>query len=367
MVQEPAAAESTDGSAPSTPEQPEQREVPGEQLRPDVFEQLVLRRQEVRSMTQTSRWSRITAIATVIAASAATWAAYWAGSAVQIAQDAVERAASEARIGTSLDALGGDQPAQRVGGFTLLRRTAETRMESATDDADRTDAFNLYVLALDVIINYLKDPIDPPTSAPDPTKPPGIPDSRAFAGGAQDRQYAATQLRGLLSTENQKRVADLRQNRPVRVDLSNVDLAGVSLPAVDFSWLNTAYTPGADLRAAELSNSRWGTPTLQAAKLQCANLANAQMTRTSNSEQTRANLQQANLSHANLTGADLTGADLRGANLTGATIEGAKLQLADLTDVTWNGVIGSPADRAEITGAARPFNTSLCVAEGKAG
>jgi hypothetical protein len=81
--------------------------------------------------------------------------------------------------------------------------------------------------------------------------------------------------------------------------------------------MNDKYTPGQDLRGANLSGADLLGADLRGANLSCADLNGA-------------NLSSSDLNGANLSGADLRGADLRGAHLLGADLLGADLRGANL-------------------------------------
>jgi hypothetical protein len=100
--------------------------------------ELELRSQEVATQTRGSRVQTWTTLAALVAAGVAIFAAVDAPRSIQVAADGVRRQADESRLTTSVDNLGADLPAQRVAGFTLLRRHALQRLESAASNAAPT-------------------------------------------------------------------------------------------------------------------------------------------------------------------------------------------------------------------------------------
>jgi Pentapeptide repeats (8 copies) len=268
-------------------------------------------------------------------------------------QEGVRRAADESRLATAVNSIGADLPAQRVAGFTFLRRHAAQRVESAneggTKESDRRDALRLFRGTLDILATYLNDPTPSSPSEPEPQptseppKPPtGIPDE------SRDYVYAAGELRALLQQKAEFLELRTRVNAGVlssspsihvlgtnashnaagrdeplpTIDLSNTTLYGLPWAGVDFSWLEGPFLERADLRYATLIQSNWKAADLKEAFMQCAVLGGANFK--------GANLRFAHLEHADLHGAHLEDADLTGAHLEHATLSGAHLQGADL-------------------------------------
>lgn len=333
-------------------------------------EELQLKRREVR-YTRHSLWLHaVTAIATTIAATAAAFAAYFAGSAVNVAQTGIDRQTKEARFSAAVQALGGNQPAERVAGAIMLRRNVEDRLASAQNAHEQLDAFNLYLTTKDILENYLKTPVES-LSSTTPAAPPAVTASgqnplvgepearpgRLFP--SREHVYAAQQLAGLLTKANQDLVHRFNNTRNVSVDLAYVELSGESWPEVDFSWLDGKYFYGIDLRDADLTGSKWGNAELSAASFQCSNLASGKLS--------RARLQGAKLQHANLQNADLRSADLRGADLTGAYVDGARFDGAQLDGAATNGMIGaSVGDGKLLKGNPKreEFDVKRCINNG---
>lgn len=326
-------------------------------------EELGLRKREIRHARRSALTNTITAIATVIAAFAAATAVIFAAKGVNVAQMAVATQAKEARFSTGVQALGADQPTERVAGAIILRHNVQDRLNSAKNAEEQFDAFNLYVTTTTILETYLKTPLEPPRSVT-PAGPPAVTTSgqdRPIGAPAAppgrldpplEHVYVAQQLAGLLNAENQKLLHRFNNPRNVSVDLSNVNLSGQAWPKVDFSWVGGAYLYGIDLRAASLNGSKWGNATLTAASLQCANLANSKFNKLDEGnkltsatlpkrDQLAARLHGAHLQHANLQYADLRFADLTDADLRGAYIDGALFDGAQLAGAATNGVIGA--------------------------
>jgi Pentapeptide repeats (8 copies) len=296
------------------------------------------------------------ALAAIIGASVAAFAAVKAGDAVDVAKEGVQSNADENRLSTAVDALGGETPSQRVAGLTLLRRLASQRVENATEadasEAERRDALRMYRSTVDILATYLKTPNAPssPLGIGDPLLPPDFPYAQAdLVRWLRDEQTVLTLMKG-------------HRDELPSVDLARAWLYGVSWPNADFSWLDSRFLPGVDLRRANLSNSTWGNPTtFTEAYLGCANFSGAKLKDAilTDADAHSANLQDANLraakfDGANLTGADFTDADLRGAILTNANVRGADLTNADLreADLTDADFTGAKLDGARIDDGA---------------
>jgi uncharacterized protein YjbI with pentapeptide repeats len=283
---------------------------------------------------------------------------------VEQAQAESERAASEARYASAVQALGGDMAVQRVAGFTMMSRNIEDRLRSADDARSGSDALNLYRGTLDVFENYLKFP--PAQAAP--SEEAKATAERRFGTGrgvTQDQIYAAGQFRALLNSEIQELVLSLDSAPDVRVDLAGAPLYGLSLAGIDFAWLDVKYFVAMDVRGSNLQGSTWGRAALGSARMQCANL---ESTKSRNTDLRGADLHGASLMHANLRGADLRDADLRGADLTGAYVQGAQLGGAQLDGAITQDLVGESADRPEVSGAAEAdvpaFGVDRCLDSG---
>jgi len=133
-------------------------------------------------------------------------------------------------------------------------------------------------------------------------------------GVPAEARYAAGSLKELL------------RKYPRKVGLENVDLRGMSWEALEIG--NKSRLRGVDLRAANLSRSRFDKVDLRAADLRCANLSNARFTGASKLEE------------AELRWADLRGADLRGTR---------GLTAGQLEDVTYDSTTRWPSDLVNLT------------------
>jgi hypothetical protein len=212
--------------------------------------------------------------------------------AIDATRDGIERQAHEDRLSTAVEAIGGDQPGERVGGLALLRRHVGSQLSAAIDeDGSDEDAAHLYTTALDVLENYLRNPPDDPTGGGLGYGTPDVP---------ADSIYAANELQGMVSMRSE--VLALDMDPDTGVDLARVQLRGQPWEGIDFSWLDGHYFAGIDLRGANLRGSSWGSSSLEGAFLQCADLDGAMFYGT------------------NLSGADLSGANISGANFSGATV-----------------------------------------------
>jgi Pentapeptide repeats (8 copies) len=296
------------------------------------------------------------ALAAIIGASVAAFAAVKAGDAVDVAKQGIQREADENRLSTAVEALGGETSTQRVAGLTLLRRLASQRVENATEDgaseSERRDALRMYRSTVDILATYLKTPNAPssPLGMGDPLLPPDFPYAQAdLVRWLRDEQTVLELMKG-------------HSDELPSVDLARAWLYGVSWPNADFSWLDSRFLPGVDLRRANLSNSTWGDPTtLTEAYLGCANFTGAKLEDAiltdadAHSATLRdADLRAAKFDGANLTGADFTNADLRGAILMNASVRGADLTDADLrgADLTGADFTGARLDGARMDDGA---------------
>jgi Pentapeptide repeats (8 copies) len=250
-------------------------------------------------------------------------AATAAKDAVEVTAEGIERQAMEDRLSTAIESIGGEQAAQRVGGFALLRRHVGAQVSAASSDEERLDAYRLYTVGLDVLENYLRNPADGPTGSD--ARPAGLGYGKPVI--PDDNRYAANELRALVNQREEVEALEIEATPRTpgpSVDLSRVQLTGQSWKGIDFSWLAGHNFVHVDLRAANLQDSVWGRSSLSQAYLQCADFTGANLIGT-NLE--RADLRGATLIGANLMGANLTGADLRGADLS--DVEGLKREQLD--------------------------------------
>ena len=302
-------------------------------------EERELRRVEVASQQRASRWQSFGAIVAAVATAAAAFAALQAAEAVEVARSATNRQIDEDRLSAALDALGGEQPAQRIAGITLLRRNVTERLDRAgsqgAEEADRRDAHGLFATSLLIVQNYLRS-AEVSSTRPGTAAGAGY----GFPKLASDTAYASRELQLLLNLEDQVKGLP---GRRLGVDLSNVVLYGQSWEGVNFSWLNH-YSRGMDLRGANLRRARWGTSYLGYSHLQCADLSGSVF----GLGKPGGGFHFASLVFADLRGANLSGAKLQ-ADMTEAKLDGANLDGADFTGANLNGVDFSQArhlDRA---------------------
>jgi hypothetical protein len=286
-------------SEPRTPDQ--------DQWKP---EELQLRKREIKQTGIGLAIQFFVALFALAATAAAAYAALKAGEAVEIAAKGIEQQADAERLSTAISAIGGDRPAQRGAGFTLLRRHVQDRVDTSDTPEEHLDAYNLYTSALDVLELYLRN--QPEASTEGTQKPVVVGFGRPRV--PYDNKYAAKELQSLMNLKPE--ILELQASFEVKppaptLDLSNVQLTGQSWPKIDFAWLGARFFPGIDLRGANLTDSIWGKSFLEGAHLQCAELKGANLR--------EARLVNADLRGANLEGADFTNAELTGINLRGAT------------------------------------------------
>ena len=273
-----------------------------------------LRKSEVKWMRVVGIAESIIGLAAVLAAGVAVLAALAAREAVQVAAEGIELQATEDRLATAVESVGGERAAERAAGFGLLRRQVEDLLTEAESEEDRRIALGMYTASLDVLENYLHDPVGEQIE-------PAAGDPQAGLGYGRpevpdDIDYAANELRSLMALRRHVLALDVDDTMLTAtpsIDLAEVQLYGKSWAGIDFSWLGGAYFAGIDLRGANLSASHWDGAGLRGAHLQCANLVGVSFV------------------GADLTGADLRGADLSDADLTEATLDGIKLEGA-----TWS-------------------------------
>jgi hypothetical protein len=302
-------------------------------------EELDLRRDEVQNAKRSARLQSFLGLCAAAATVIAAIGALYAAKAVNTAAEGIERQANADRLSTAISAIGGEQAAERVAGFGLLRRHVQYRLTTSKKTEDRLDAYDLYTNALDVLENYLRNPADVAAeSTAEPTKPTAPSAGLGFGRPniPYDNKYAARELQNLLKLKPQ--IQELYNSFEVKppaaaVDLANVQLAEQSWAGIDFGWLGGHWFPGIDLRGANLTGSIWGASWLVGAHLQCANLEGA------------------DLRGANLTGANLSGAYLKGTDFTGANLEGTKLDGATLGKVSKT--IGLPESKWPEPGVSR--------------
>jgi len=214
---------------------------------------------------------------------------------------AVGRGGGGRRLSAALEAIGGDEPAQRIAGIALLRRNVVERLDRAGSSGatytDRRDAYGLFGTSMLIVQNYLR-------SAEVSSARPGTPAGAGYGVPklASETTYAARELLQLLKLKAQ--VVRLPGDK-LGVDLSHVVLYGQPWSGIDFTWVNH-FSRGLDLRSANLKGLRWGTSYLGYSYLQCADLSKAVF-----------GLDRPDGLH----NASLVFADLRGANPAGARLQ----------------------------------------------
>ena len=317
-----------------------------------------LREQEIAGQRRASLIQTWTTFAALLAAAVAVFAAINAARSIQVAAEGVRRQADESRLTTAVNNLGADLPAQRVAGFTLLRRYVLQRVESAnegnTTTSERRDALRIYRGTIDILANYL---VKPSAGASPPDVGKGTPTL------PRDDVYAAVELKRLLQSKpaflqlwrkvtgmsHNRSLSDLlgttvntSQKEAVRdepfpaVDLSFTNLYGSNWQDTDFSWLEGHSFVSVDLRRAGMSKSIWNGSDLESAFLRCADLTSAHFegSNLSGADLRRATLVSTDLRNANLRDADLRGATLDGAHLDGADVAGANFTDANIGQTT---------------------------------
>jgi len=289
-----------------------------------------LREREVKYAGRGVWVQSLVGVCAVVATLIAAVVAYAAVKAVDTTADGIERQTNEDRLSTAIAAIGGDDAAERVGGFSLLRRHARDQLSVANgdggDDEDRLEAYSLYTVSLDVLENYLRSPPSPPTELSE-AAPEGAPARRGYGIPriSSDAEYAANEVRAMMDLKADVQQLGMTSGSP-GIDLSKAQLYGKFWRGIDFAWLGGGHVfTGIDLRGANLRDSIWGDwrttladpaggSDLTGAFLQCADLVNARLIRTT------------------LTGTDFRGADLSGADLTGAV----GLTQEQLDGATWS-------------------------------
>ncbi len=279
----------------------------------------------------TSRWTKLTALATsagtLVAAGAAVGALWFTGQSLRAtnAQLGVsEQTAVTDRFRLAAEQLASDEINVRLSGIYLLDRLAK---DSPTDHT------TVYAL----LAAFVR------TQSPADTCTEGAPAT------AIDVQAAVTAIvRRDITRENDADRPDLTRTCLIEVqlaagerdfplparlagaDLSNSNLHGAKLNGAD---LTGAYLTGAlltlvDLREADMSEAKLPGANLTNSYLYAANLSHAFMV---SADLTGAFLLDTDLSEASMSGADLSHADLTGANLTGTDLTDV-----NLTDVTYD-------------------------------
>ncbi|MHC1560602.1 pentapeptide repeat-containing protein [Actinomycetospora sp. C-140] len=329
-------------------------------------------RDAARSQLKSTRiqvWS--TALALIVALVAATQGTIGliiASSATASQADSVERQNRETRLATAMEALGSDDPAARIGGFTLLQRNIEERLAVAETPentvADREDAAVLYNSALDLVENYLKSPDK--TGGDPTTVGQGVPRVPA------EVSYVVGRLGSLVRLG--PRVTAIRRGthspRP-NIDLANAMLYKTTWNNVDFSDLpeSSKFFPRIDLRGASLGGSGWAGVTLTGAFLQCAVVprAGADTARPVFVSFRNADLTHADLRGADLSGADFTDANLESADLRGANIAGTILTNAGVVNARFDDTFGTPTGVPVGRPAHAPRDGPFSLGDGRPG
>ena len=166
-------------------------------------EELELRRDEVKNARRSARVQSFLGLCAAAATVIAAIGALYAAKAVNTASEGIQRQANADRLSAALSAIGGEQAAERVAGFGLLRRHVQYRLTTSDTPEDRLDAYDLYTNALDVLENYLRNPADEATTQP--TKVTAQPAGLGFGRPLipYDNKYAARELQNLLRLKPQ--------------------------------------------------------------------------------------------------------------------------------------------------------------------
>ena len=267
------------------------------------------------SQIWSARAQMVIAAISVIAVLVAIWVAKQGQETVNHNSQTALRQSEDSQLSTAISALGSSDTAERIAGLLLLTHNISSRFElSAESGEPPADLYDDYTTALQILSGYLRSHGEAflTSTSTSPVAEQfrlgyGTPPSTALGIVPIDLNYAADQVRSLLSLEGE--VSALNIAQPA-IDLSNDELYGQYWPRVNFGWVS-AFMPGIDLRGANLMSSQWNKSSdLSGAYLQCADLA-----------------------HANFQGANLTHADLRGANVRGADFRGAHIKAAQLAQI----------------------------------
>jgi hypothetical protein len=260
-----------------------------------VQEERRLRRDEV-TFIRRGVWAQVVVLAVaVLATGIATYAAVQSARSVEVSSEGSDRQAHESRLAAALSSINSDEYRSRAAGYGLLRRNVERRIRSADTEAERGDAADTYVFAVDLFITYIR--VQPAST-----------DIRSTSDSERETSTLAFQLAKLIELYPDVRAA--APDLSFGLELNEIPFGPVSWPGVDLSGLTFASFNGADLRNANLAGSNLTGVSMDHASLECANLAGA-------------TLIDAGFVEADLRGADLSGADLRGANLKNVNLEGA--------------------------------------------
>ena len=264
-----------------------------------------------KSFKRSQIWAAWAQVLATLAALATAGVAVYVARASQITvnrdtQNALEQS-EDAQLSTAIAALGSSSASERVAGLLLLTQNAAGRFTLAAKTGEGpAQLFDDYTTALQTFSAYLSSGSTTLLAATAASQP-GTPFGRGYGTLLQpapiDLQYAADQVRFLLTPALQREVMSQHAGRPA-IDLSGDELSGANLTGINFGWIH-AYLFAIDLRGATLEHSLWSKwSDLSTAYLQCADLRHADFRR-------------ANLSYADLSGADVQGADFIGANLRG--------------------------------------------------
>lgn len=239
----------------------------------------------------------------------------------------------------SVDQLGSDKAAVRLGGLYALERLA---------NSNRTQQETIG----NVICAYLRMSHIQPGDLPDDPTPEQRDRHDQFM---QEREIRQTALE-ILARHNNKQ--HLSEHWPaLRIRIERADLAGMDLSQMDLSGailtradLTGAKLVNADLTGAYLVQANLTGATLAGADLTVANLLHADLV---NAFLPGADLSGAILTHVDLSGGTLAATNLAGANLVGGNLTDAFLSDADLTgaNLTDADLTGANLTRADLTGA----------------
>jgi hypothetical protein len=291
--------------------------------------ELELRHREVKTQEKTLRTQKIVAVFTLLTVATAAVGAYLSFestlNSIKVTEQNFTKQAEEGRLQTAVSAIGGSTPAERVAGLTLLVQDTVDRVEAAKSGSnrDQVDAHSRYASALYIIGAFIRTTTVAGAGSKSWGPGYGIPP------GSAEVTYAGNELQRLI--DNHAIVVTFPLGASFGLDLSNAQLYGMPWKGIDFSWMEGHFFDGIDLRAAILTNSKWGGSSLKHSYLQCAHLQGSTFGGNRRASMENADLRGADLGGAHID-ADLRGARFEGANLNNAHFDGSILEGVDLSN-----------------------------------